>query len=178
MGHIGLTPQSFHQMGGFKVQGRGQGAAERLLADARALQDAGAYSLVLEGIPSEIAARITDVLDIPTIGIGAGPQCDGQVLVIYDLLGMIDTFKPKFVRRYDDLAERIRSATRAYADDVRSGSFPAERESFAMTARTAAKKPAATAEAAPAKQAPTKQSPDADSSAELGGLYASVSAAP
>ncbi len=97
MGHIGLTPQSFHQMGGFKIQGRESGAAERLLADARALEAAGAYAVVLEGIPSEIAAAITSAVSIPTIGIGAGSACDGQVLVIYDLLGMDDSFKPKFV---------------------------------------------------------------------------------
>ena len=136
MGHIGLTPQSFHQMGGFKIQGRGQGEADRLLADAQALQDAGAYSVVLEGMPSEIAERITETLDIPTIGIGAGPACDGQVLVVYDLLGMDDSFKPKFVRRYEHLATRIRTAVDAYVTDVRSGAFPSEQESFFL-----AKKP-------------------------------------
>lgn len=130
MGHIGLTPQSFHQLGGFKVQGRGPGAAETLVADAQALQDAGAYSIVLEGIPSEIAQRITATLQVPTIGIGAGAECDGQVLVIYDLLGMDDEFKPKFVRRYENFALRIRTAVRTYCDDVRHGAFPNASESF------------------------------------------------
>lgn len=130
MGHIGLTPQSFHQMGGFKVQGRKQGEAERLLQDALALQDAGAYAIVLEGIPSEIAKEITDTLAIPTIGIGAGADCDGQVLVIYDLLGMDESFKPKFVRRYEHLGTRIRTAVDAYVQDVRTGAFPSREESF------------------------------------------------
>jgi 3-methyl-2-oxobutanoate hydroxymethyltransferase len=130
MGHIGLTPQSFHQMGGFKIQGRQQGEAERLIADAQALQDAGAYAIVLEGMPSEIAGRISEALAIPTIGIGAGPDCDGQVLVIYDLLGMDDSFKPKFVRRYEQLATRIRTAVDAYAADVRANAFPGDKESF------------------------------------------------
>ena len=132
MGHIGLTPQSFHQLGGFKVQGRAAGEDEKLLADALALQEAGAYALVLEGIPAEIAARITAALAIPTIGIGAGKSCDGQVLVIYDLLGMDDSFKPRFVRRYEQLGTRIRTAVDAYVADVRSGAFPSERESFAL----------------------------------------------
>jgi 3-methyl-2-oxobutanoate hydroxymethyltransferase len=132
MGHIGLTPQSFHQLGGFKVQGRDEGGAARLIADARALEEAGAYSIVLEGIPSEIAAEITAALTIPTIGIGAGVGCDGQVLVIYDLLGMDDSFKPKFVRRYEQLGTRIRTAVDSYITDVRSGAFPAAAESFAL----------------------------------------------
>jgi 3-methyl-2-oxobutanoate hydroxymethyltransferase len=172
MGHIGLTPQSFHQMGGFKVQGREHGGAERLLEDALALQEAGAYILVLEGIPAEIAQRITAALDIPTIGIGAGPHCDGQVLVIYDLLGMNDSFKPKFVRRYEDFAGRIRAAARAYVDDVRAGAFPDERESFFLDSRPAAK-PAA-------KPQGKRVAPDAEpgrpaeDGVELGGLYASV----
>jgi 3-methyl-2-oxobutanoate hydroxymethyltransferase len=132
MGHIGLTPQSVHQMGGFKVQGREQGGRDRLLADARALEEAGAYAIVLEGIPSEIAAEITAALSIPTIGIGAGVGCDGQVLVIYDLLGMDDSFKPKFVRRYEQLGTRIRTAVQSYVDDVKNGAFPAQAESFAL----------------------------------------------
>jgi 3-methyl-2-oxobutanoate hydroxymethyltransferase len=132
MGHIGLTPQSFHQMGGFKVQGRDPGGRKRLLDDARALADAGAYAIVLEGIPSEIAAEITAELAIPTIGIGAGAGCDGQVLVCYDLLGMDDSFKPKFVRRYEQLSLRIRTAAQAFVGDVRGGAFPSEAESFAL----------------------------------------------
>ncbi|WP_428265277.1 3-methyl-2-oxobutanoate hydroxymethyltransferase [Haliangium sp.] len=177
MGHIGLTPQSFHQMGGFKVQGREDGGAERLLADALALQDAGAYSLVLEGIPHPIARRITAALDIPTIGIGAGPDCDGQVLVIYDLLGMDDSFKPKFVRRYEDFASRVRDATRAYIDDVQQGAFPNERESFGMD------KPRSRAGNGQAKVQPvserksggvTLSAVPADDHGELGGLYAAA----
>ena len=135
MGHIGLTPQSFHQMGGFKVQGRASGEADKLHADALALQEAGAYAVVLEGMPAEIAARITAALTIPTIGIGAGRECDGQVLVIYDLLGMDDSFKPRFVRRYEHLGTRIRTAVDAYIADVRAGAFPNEQESFALTGK-------------------------------------------
>jgi len=137
MGHIGLTPQSFHQMGGFKVQGREPGGKERLLDDARALAEAGVYSIVLEGIPAEIAAEITAEVPVPTIGIGAGAGCDGQVLVCYDLLGMDDTFKPKFVRRYEQLSVRIRTAAQAFIGDVRSGAFPSEAESFALDPATA-----------------------------------------
>jgi len=136
MGHIGLTPQSVHQMGGFKIQGRQDGQADQLVADAKALQDAGCYAVVLEGIPREIAAQITQALDIPTIGIGAGPECDGQVLVIYDLLGMDDEFKPKFVRRYEHFAMRIRNAVHAYCEDVRQGAFPNDNESFFMDPTT------------------------------------------
>jgi 3-methyl-2-oxobutanoate hydroxymethyltransferase len=133
MGHIGLTPQSFHQFGGFKIQGRGTGGAERLLADARALEEAGAYAIVLEAIPAEVAATITAAVSVPTIGIGAGAGCDGQVLVIYDMLGMNDAFKPRFVRRYEQLETRIKAAVGSYIDDVRSGAFPSDAESFAMT---------------------------------------------
>lgn len=132
MGHIGLTPQSVHQMGGFKVQGRGAGGRERLIEDAKALEAAGAYAIVLEGIPAVIASEISAQLSIPTIGIGAGNGCDGQVLVIYDLLGMDESFKPKFVRRYESLGIRIRSAAQAYISDVRDGTFPAEAESFSL----------------------------------------------
>lgn len=134
MGHIGLTPQSVHQMGGFKVQGREPGSRERLLADARALEAAGAYAIVLEGIPSDIAAEITAAIAIPTIGIGAGAGCDGQVLVIYDMLGMDAAFKPKFVRRYADLSKTIAEAVAHYIADIRSGAFPADTESFAAKA--------------------------------------------
>jgi 3-methyl-2-oxobutanoate hydroxymethyltransferase len=130
MGHIGLTPQSYHVQGGFKVQGRGEAAAEQLLADARAVQAAGAYSLVLEGIPKELAARISRELDIPTIGIGAGNGCDGQVLVVQDLLGMDERFKPRFVRRYAELGKAIRGAVGSFIEDVRSGAFPDDDHSF------------------------------------------------
>jgi 3-methyl-2-oxobutanoate hydroxymethyltransferase len=147
MGHIGLTPQSFHQMGGFKVQGREDGAAEQLIADALALEEAGAYSIVLEGIPTEIAARITEAVSVPTIGIGAGPHCDGQVLVIYDLLGMDDSFKPKFVRRYEQLSTRIRTAVDAYVSDVKERAFPAAAESFFLDPKSAPKQQPATVSA-------------------------------
>ncbi len=133
MGHIGLTPQSFHQMGGFKVQGRDEAGARRLLEDARVLEEAGAYAIVLEGIPREVAHEITLASSVPTIGIGAGVGCDGQVLVIYDLLGMNEDFKPKFVRRYENLALRIRTAVDEFVDEVKTGQFPSEDESFSTS---------------------------------------------
>ena len=135
MGHVGLTPQSVHAMGGFKVQGKTADAAARIRDDAHALQEAGAYSIVLEGIPSPLAAEITGSLDIPTIGIGAGAACDGQVLVIYDLLGMNDAFKPKFVKRYEHFAQRIRGAATEYIEEVRKGEFPTAEHSFSGEAR-------------------------------------------
>jgi len=118
--HIGLTPQSVHQMGGFKVQRN----EERLLADALEVEAAGAFSVVLEGIPAPIAAKITAQLKIPTIGIGAGPHCDGQVLVLHDMLGLNDRHQPKFVKQYARLGEQAREALRQYADDVQNGTFP------------------------------------------------------
>src|SRR6476469_7290468 len=130
MGHIGLTPQSLHAMGGFKVQGRSAAQAKKLLDDARALEQAGCYALVLEGIPYELAQEITNSLSIPTIGIGAGVHCDGQVLVVYDLLGMNEEFRPKFVKRYDNLAVRIRTAVEQYVTEVREPQFPDEEHSF------------------------------------------------
>lgn len=132
MGHIGLTPQSYHQLGGFKVQGRDIGGRERLLSDARTLEEAGVYSLVLEAIPADIARDITAALSIPTIGIGAGAHCDGQVLVSYDALGMDETFKPRFVRRYATLGATIKDAIGSYISDVRTGSFPSDAESFSV----------------------------------------------
>jgi 3-methyl-2-oxobutanoate hydroxymethyltransferase len=130
MGHIGLTPQSVHAMGGFKVQGKNAETARRLLNDARALEQAGCYGLVLEGIPAQLAHDITASIDIPTIGIGAGAGCDGQVLVCYDLLGMNPSFKPKFVKQYAVLHEQIDAAIRTFSDEVRAGTFPAEEHSF------------------------------------------------
>ncbi|MEZ4470766.1 MAG: 3-methyl-2-oxobutanoate hydroxymethyltransferase [bacterium] len=124
MGHLGLTPQSVHQFGGYRVQGRTATAAERLLAEARALQDAGAFSLVLEGVPAELAGRVSDELAIPTIGIGAGPACDGQVLVLYDLLGLDDRFSPKFLKKFDNLQERVVDAVGRFGREVRTGDFP------------------------------------------------------
>ncbi|MEM9491550.1 MAG: 3-methyl-2-oxobutanoate hydroxymethyltransferase, partial [Myxococcota bacterium] len=159
MGHIGLTPQSFHQMGGFKVQGRDAEQADQLIADAQALERAGAYSIVVEGVPSELAERITAAVSIPTIGIGAGNACDGQVLVIYDLLGMDDSFKPKFVRRYEHLATRIRTAVDEYIRDVRSGEFPSRAESFSSSRGRG--------------QRPAESSTD-EPGAAITGLYSSV----
>ncbi len=138
MGHIGLTPQSYHQLGGFKVQGRDPGGRERLLADARVLEDAGVYSIVLEAIPADIAEDITSQVSIPTIGIGAGSGCDGQVLVSYDALGMDETFKPRFVRRYATLGSTIKDAITHYVADVRAGSFPSDAESFTLAESKAA----------------------------------------
>jgi len=130
MGHIGLTPQSVHEFGGFRVQARGQDAAERLRQDALALQEAGVYSLVLEGIPAALARQVSESLAIPTIGIGAGVGCDGQVLVMQDLLGLDDRFKPKFVKRYAELAGLVREAFAEFASDVRERRFPADEHSF------------------------------------------------
>jgi len=124
MGHVGLTPQSVHQFGGYKLQGRKDAAAAALLEDAKALADAGVYSLVLEGVPGDLAAELTAAVPVPTIGIGAGPDCDGQVLVIYDLLGMDERFKPRFLKKYVDLSTTIVDAVREFGDEVKAGSFP------------------------------------------------------
>ncbi len=124
MGHVGLTPQFVHQMGGFKVQGKTEAQAARIKADAGALEEAGAFSLVLEGVPSKLAAEITGALRIPTIGIGAGPATDGQVLVLHDMLGLTTGKAPKFVKRYANLAEDVARAATEYAEDVRTGRFP------------------------------------------------------
>ena len=133
MGHLGLTPQSVNAFGGLKVQARSAGDREQLIADAHALEDAGAFALVLEGIPRDLAKQVSQELTIPTIGIGAGPDCDAQVLVIHDLLGITGHLRgtvPKFVKPYADLGDRIVSAARAYADDVREGRFPDDAHSF------------------------------------------------
>jgi len=129
MAHIGLTPQSVHRMGGYKVQGRKE-QAERILEDAYAVQSAGAFAVVLEGIPAKLAAQITAELSIPTIGIGAGPSCDGQVLVIHDILGLCEKYSPKFVKRYAELGPIISDAVKNYVTEVRSGEFPTEGHSF------------------------------------------------
>jgi 3-methyl-2-oxobutanoate hydroxymethyltransferase len=129
MAHIGLTPQSVHRMGGYKVQGRND-QAERVMNDALAIQDAGAFAVVLEGIPAKLAADISAKLTIPTIGIGAGPACDGQVLVIHDILGLCEKYSPKFVKRYADIAPLISGAVKQYVDEVRAGEFPTEEHSF------------------------------------------------
>jgi 3-methyl-2-oxobutanoate hydroxymethyltransferase len=130
MGHVGLTPQSVHQFGGYRVQGRGDDGRKRLWADARAVQAAGAFSVVLECVPADLAAEISAELAIPTIGIGAGAGCDGQVLVIHDMLGLAEGTPPRFVRRYVDLGEVIGKAARMYLDDVREQKFPSDGESY------------------------------------------------
>jgi len=130
MGHVGLMPQRVQQMGGYKIQGRGKDAAKKVLNDAKAIAQAGAYAIVVEGIPMELAQKITAALEIPVIGIGSGPHCDGQVLVCYDLLGMYPEFSPKFVKKYADLGQGITSAVRTYIAETKSGDFPALEHSF------------------------------------------------
>lgn len=130
MGHLGLTPQSVHQLGGYRVQGRDADAARRLLEDARILEAAGVFAIVLECVPVQLAQEITAAVQVPTIGIGAGPHCDGQVLVTHDLLGLYGNFKPKFVKRYAELHQEIGRALREFKEDVESGRFPAEEHSF------------------------------------------------
>jgi 3-methyl-2-oxobutanoate hydroxymethyltransferase len=133
MGHVGLMPQSVHAMGGFKVQGKDEDDAERILRDAEAVAQAGAYALVLEGVPAPLAARIRKHVPIPTIGIGAGPDCDGQVLVCYDLLGLSPDRVPKFVKMYDSWYARGVAAMQSYAEEVRAGTFPTAAHSFGLS---------------------------------------------
>jgi 3-methyl-2-oxobutanoate hydroxymethyltransferase len=140
MGHLGLTPQFVHQMGGFKVQGKSESQAARIVADAKELEQAGAFSLVLEGVPNAVATRVTRALRIPTVGIGAGPGTDGQVLVLHDMLGMTTGKPPKFVKRYANLAEEIGRAARQYADEVGAGSFPGPEHSYSANGSVAAPK--------------------------------------
>jgi 3-methyl-2-oxobutanoate hydroxymethyltransferase len=130
MGHVGLTPQAIHRMGGFRVQGRSESERARVLADARAVEEAGAFAVVLEGMPADLASEITAALSIPTIGIGAGLGCDGQVLVMHDMLGLSDGFTPTFVKQYANLASQVAAAARAFADDVANGKFPGEEHSY------------------------------------------------
>ncbi len=137
MAHIGLTPQKVHSLGGFRVQGRTEEARRRLLEEAVALQEAGAFSLVLESVPLEVAREITERLQIPTIGIGAGPHTDGQVLVLYDLLGLFEEFKPRFVKRYAHLAREVRRALETFKKEVEQGLFPTEAHSFRLKAEEA-----------------------------------------
>lgn len=132
LGHLGLTPQSVHQLGGFKVQGKGEAQAERLKREAKALEAAGVFGIVLECIPAPLAKEVSDSLMIPTIGIGAGAECDGQILVTQDLLGMDNSFKPKFVRRYANLQEIIMKAVQEYISDVKEKNFPNAEESFGV----------------------------------------------
>lgn len=144
MGHVGLTPQSIHAMGGFHVQGKSTEASRQIERDARAAESAGAFSVVLESIPRELAAQITGKLRIPTIGIGAGPDCDGQILVLHDLLGLTPGRVPKFARRYADLSGIISQAVTAYCDDVRGGRFPTDAESYHAAAALQAESPVRT----------------------------------
>ncbi|QDE89094.1 3-methyl-2-oxobutanoate hydroxymethyltransferase [Myxococcus xanthus] len=165
MGHLGLTPQSVHKMGGYVVQGRGEDQARQILEDALALEQAGAYALVLEGVPMDLARTVTQRLSIPTIGIGAGVDCDGQVLVCYDLLGMNPDFKPKFVKRYANLHGSITEAAGAYFAEVRQGAFPDEEHSFKAT------KNIRLAPGAPAPAALVEPSAPAEAGDKLGPVY-------
>lgn len=130
VGHVGLLPQSVHAVGGFKVQGRSEHAVDRIVRDARALEQAGAYCIVLEAIPPDVAARVTSEVSVPTIGIGAGNACDGQVLVCTDLLGLNRGHHPKFAKRFAELGDRVVQATRAYVDEVRAGTFPGPEHAY------------------------------------------------
>lgn len=130
MGHIGLTPQTANQLGGYKVQGKDVAKAEKMLKDARSLQDAGVFSLLMECVPDRLAQVITEIVAVPTIGIGAGAHCDGQVLVSHDILGIFERFLPKFVKKYADLAPLIKDAVKQYDSEVKAGSYPAEEHGF------------------------------------------------
>jgi 3-methyl-2-oxobutanoate hydroxymethyltransferase len=130
MGHLGLLPQSVHQLGGFRVQARDQTAAEQLLEDAKILEEAGAFSIVLESIPADVAQQVTSQLSIPTIGIGAGPHCDGQVLVSHDAFGLSQGKAPSFVKQYADLGTELKKAAETYISEVRAGHFPSEEHCF------------------------------------------------
>lgn len=159
MGHVGLTPQSVHAMGGFRVQGKSDDDAARIVADAKALEAAGAYSVVIEGVPQDLARRITEAIDIPTIGIGAGPHCDGQVLVSYDMFGMFRAMRPKFVKRYAELGDAIVDSCKAYIEEVQSGAFPGPEHSFGVVAK---KPPAEPTGQAPLPETPAGYGPTED----------------
>jgi len=130
MAHIGLTPQSIHRMGGYKVQGRTEEAANKLVEEAHMVEDAGAFSLILEAIPMDLAKKISEEITIPTIGIGAGPHCDGQVLVLHDVIGLFDRFVPRFVKRYVYVKEDVLKAVQTYREEIEQGIFPSEEQSF------------------------------------------------
>jgi 3-methyl-2-oxobutanoate hydroxymethyltransferase len=130
MAHIGLTPQSIHRMGGYKVQGKTEESAKRLLEEAHIAEDAGAFSLLLEAIPMNLAKRVTEELSIPTIGIGAGPFCDGQVLVLHDVIGLFERFLPKFAKQYVNLKDHTLKAIKVYKEEVEGGIFPSQDQSF------------------------------------------------
>src|SRR5271169_1313566 len=140
MGHVGLTPQSVNALGGYRVQGKTPGTADQLIRDARSVEAAGAFAIVLEAMPREVAAEITGAVHIPTIGIGAGPDCDGQILVLHDLLGLTFNEPPKFARRYANIGEVISNAVKEYCADVQSGSFPSDAESYHATASVKGRK--------------------------------------
>jgi 3-methyl-2-oxobutanoate hydroxymethyltransferase len=139
MGHLGLLPQSVHAVGGFRVQARDDAAREQLLSDARALEQAGVFALVLEAVPRAVAKLVTESVSVPTIGIGAGPDCDGQVLVCYDFLGLFQGFVPRFVKRYAELGDAVAAATSEYVSEVRAGKFPEDRHSFGAGSAAAAR---------------------------------------
>jgi 3-methyl-2-oxobutanoate hydroxymethyltransferase len=141
MGHVGLAPQKVHSLGGFRVQGKSEEGADRILADALALEQAGVYAIVLEAMPAAVAARVTRAVRVPTIGIGSGKECDGQVLVCTDLLGMSRGRVPRFVKRYAELGDDIVRATRAFADEVRSGAFPGPEHSYDPVLEPASPRP-------------------------------------
>ncbi|HET6510609.1 MAG TPA: 3-methyl-2-oxobutanoate hydroxymethyltransferase [Candidatus Kapabacteria bacterium] len=130
MGHLGLTPQSIHQFGSYRTRGTSEAEADRIINDAKALEQAGAFSIVLEKIPKDLARRVTETLTISTIGIGAGPHCDGQVLVMHDFLGLTEEFSPRFVRRYAKLADTVRAAAQQFNSDIKNSQFPSEAESY------------------------------------------------
>lgn len=132
MGHLGLTPQSVNMMGGFKVQGKDEGQARKILEDAKLLQEAGVFAIVLECVPEKLAKLVSESLDIPTIGIGAGKYCDGQVLVTQDMLGMFSDFTPKFVKKYADLSGEIKAAVTSFKEEIQKGEFPAEKHTFTI----------------------------------------------
>jgi len=150
MGHLGLTPQSVHVMGGYRVQGQQAGAARALVDAAAALAAAGCFAIVLEGVPAEVAPTVTEAVPVPTIGIGAGPWCDGQVLVFHDVLGLEDRVLPRFVRRYASLKADAVAAVAAYAADVRGRAFPADAESYHLGEATAAELGVTRSESRPA----------------------------
>ena len=132
MGHLGFTPQSVHALGGHKIQGKGEAAADRMVEDACALEAAGAFAIVLELVPASVAARVSEAVSIPTIGIGAGVDCDGQVLVLHDMLGLNEDFSPKFLKRYGELGAAVRKAVGQYVEEVRDGSYPDDEHSHAL----------------------------------------------
>jgi 3-methyl-2-oxobutanoate hydroxymethyltransferase len=166
MGHLGLTPQSIHRFGGYKVQGRGRGAGNLMVDEAEFLEEAGCFSLVLECIPGELARRVSEAVNIPTIGIGAGPDCDGQVLVFHDLLGLFSGFRPHFVKRYAELGELAVTAVRNYCAEVRQGLFPGPEHSY--SAKTSPQKPESEVEPKPKTQ-PALRQPE-DPNGEKGGV--------